>query len=77
MGVSPAATFAAAAVARFGPVVLGIGAAQRPAPGIVPEESAMETEITGWKWVLRSVVETAVLVLALSVLGTLTLKLVG
>ena len=41
------------------------------------EEDRMNTEIAGWKWVVQSVVESAVLVLALSVLGTLTLKLVG
>jgi hypothetical protein len=41
------------------------------------EEDAMETETAGWKWVVRSVVETAVFVFALSVLGTLTLRLVG
>jgi hypothetical protein len=40
------------------------------------EEDTMETE-TGWKWVVQSVVESAVLVLALSVLGTLTLRLIG
>ena len=37
----------------------------------------METETAGWKWVVQSVVESAVVVLALSVLGTLTLKLIG
>jgi hypothetical protein len=37
----------------------------------------METETAGWKWVLQGVVESAVLLLALSVLGPLTLKLIG
>jgi hypothetical protein len=37
----------------------------------------METETAGWKWVVQSVVESAAFLLALSVLGPLTLKLVG
>ena len=37
----------------------------------------METENTGSKWVLRSVVESLVLLIGLSLLGPLTLALVG
>ena len=37
----------------------------------------MESEIAGWKWVARSVVETVALLAILSVLGPLTLKLIG
>jgi hypothetical protein len=41
------------------------------------EERAMETETAGWKWVLQGVVESAAWVLALCVLGPLTLSLIG
>ena len=37
----------------------------------------METETAGWKWVLQVVVESAAWVLALCVLGPLTLSLIG
>jgi hypothetical protein len=37
----------------------------------------MEIENVWWKWVLGSVVATVVLPLALSVLGTFTLSLLG
>ena len=37
----------------------------------------METETAGWKWVLQSVVEGIGVVLLLSVLGPLTLSLIG
>lgn len=37
----------------------------------------MDTETAGWKWVLQSVVESVVLLLVLSVLGPLTLSLIG
>jgi len=46
-------------------------------PRHLSEEGAMETETTGWKWVLQSVVESVVLLLALSLLGPLTLRLIG
>jgi hypothetical protein len=37
----------------------------------------MATETAGWKWVLQGVVESAGWVLALCVLGPLTLSLIG
>jgi len=46
-------------------------------PGPSSEEGAMETETAGWKWVLQGVVESAGWVVALCVLGTLTLSLIG
>ena len=37
----------------------------------------MDTENSGSKWVLRSVVESLVLLVGLSLLGSLTLTLIG
>ena len=37
----------------------------------------MKTETAGWKWVLQGVAEGAAWVLALCVLGPLTLSLIG
>jgi hypothetical protein len=43
----------------------------------VQREGAMNTESSGSKWVLRSVVETLVLIIGLSLFGSLTLTLIG
>ena len=40
-------------------------------------EGDMKTETAGWKWVVHGVVESAAWVLALSVLGSLTLVFIG
>jgi hypothetical protein len=37
----------------------------------------MDSENTGWKWVVQGVVEGALAVLMLSLLGSLTLTLIG
>ena len=47
------------------------------APVPLSEEDTMETETAGWKWVVQSVVEGALVVLALSLFGSLTLTLIG
>jgi hypothetical protein len=40
-------------------------------------EGDMKTETAGWKWVVHGVVESAAWVLALSVLGCLTIAFIG
>ena len=47
------------------------------APAPLPEGHAMDTETAGWKWVVQGVVEGALAVLMLSLLGSLTLTLIG
>ena len=37
----------------------------------------MDTENAGWKWVVRGVMETLVLLVGLSLLGSLTVTLLG
>ena len=37
----------------------------------------METEGSGWKWVLQSVLETVVFITALGILGPITVKLMS
>jgi hypothetical protein len=37
----------------------------------------MDTENTGWKWVAQGVVEAVLAVLMLSLIGSLTLTLIG
>ena len=43
----------------------------------VQEEGAMDTENAWWKWVVRGVMETLVLLVGLSLLGSLTVTLLG
>jgi hypothetical protein len=40
-------------------------------------EGDMKTGTAGWKWVVHGIVESAAWVLALSVLGSLTLVFIG
>jgi hypothetical protein len=37
----------------------------------------MDTETAGWKWVARSVVEAAIVLVGLGLFGPLTLSLLG
>jgi hypothetical protein len=43
----------------------------------VQEEGAMDSENTGWMWVVRGVVESFVLLVGLSLLGSLAVTLLG
>jgi len=55
---------------------VGIAAAMRR-PRTAPRRVTMKTETAGWKWVVHGVVESAAWVLALSVLGCLTIAFIG
>jgi len=37
----------------------------------------MDTETAGWKWIVQSVVEAAIVLIGLGLLGPLTLSLIG
>jgi len=43
----------------------------------VQEEGAMDSENTGWMWVVQGVVESLVLLVGLGLLGPLTLTFFG
>lgn len=43
----------------------------------VREEGTMDTENAGWKWVVRGVMESLVLLVGLSLFGSLAVTLLG